>query len=290
MSVEQHKISIMKTILLPTDFSENSWNAIKYALLLFKNQECRFILMHTYTPIIFQTEFVPIGPAQYGLGDAMRQVSETKMERLLDQIKLEFPNPKHQYETACIFSTLVNEIKTITEKENVDYVVMGTKGATGAKEVLFGSNTVHVFKNIKCPVLAIPDNYEFEDPKEILFPSDFELSFKQVHLKPIKEIAKAYSSSINLMHVSYGYPLTEEQVKNKTLLETYIEPVNHRFHDIRNENVTDAIDDFQVKNKVNMLVMINNKHSFFENLFFRSALNQIGFHLNIPFLVIPSQL
>ena len=44
---------------------------------------------------------------------------------------------------------------SVVEDKAIDYVVMGTKGATGAKEVLFGSNTVHVFKKVKCPVLAL---------------------------------------------------------------------------------------------------------------------------------------
>jgi nucleotide-binding universal stress UspA family protein len=279
----------MKTILLPTDFSDNSWNAIVYALNLFDYEPCKFMLLHTYTPIIFQTEFVPVGPAQFGLGDAIKHVSESKMEKLLKRIHTEFPNSKHKFETSCLFSTLVTEIKEITEKQNIDFVVMGTKGATGAKEVLFGSNTVHVFKNIKCPVLAVPSLFEYELPKEILFPSDYEVSFKEQHLSPIQELVKAYSSRLNIMHVSYGYPLTEIQEKNKSYLEGYFKNEAHIFHDVRNENVTDAIDEFQMKTKVNMLVMLNNKHSFFENLFFRSALNQIGFHLNIPFLVIPSQ-
>jgi len=278
----------MKTILLPTDFSENSWNAIKYALQLFKDETCKFLLLHTYTPIIFQTEFVPVGPAQFGLGDAIKHVSESKMENLLGRIKSEFANTKHRFESACIFSTLVTEIKEITEKQKIDYVIMGTKGATGAKEVLFGSNTVHVFKNVKCPILAIPDNFQFERPLEILFPSDYEVSFKDFHLEPILHIVKAYSSRLNIMHVSYGFPLTERQKINKNSLENHFKEIGHIFHDIRNENVTDAIDEFQTKNKTNLLVMLNNKHSFFENLFFRSALNQIGFHLNIPFLVIPS--
>ncbi|WP_299528057.1 universal stress protein, partial [uncultured Lutibacter sp.] len=36
----------MKNILLPTDFSENSWNAIKYALELYKKTACNFYLLH----------------------------------------------------------------------------------------------------------------------------------------------------------------------------------------------------------------------------------------------------
>jgi nucleotide-binding universal stress UspA family protein len=279
----------MKKILLPTDFSENSWNAIAYAMELFRDEECDFHLLHTYTPMIFQIEFVLIGPAQHGLGDAIRDVAEGKMASLIEKIKRDYNNPKHRFETSCVFSTLITEIKTITERVSIDYVVMGTKGATGAKEILFGSNTVQVFKHIKCPILAIPSNFEYERPMELLFPSDYEVSYKEEHLRPIMAIAQLYTSRINVMHVSYGYPLTAEQNENKELLETYFKNTAHIFHDVRNESIMEAIDEFQIKNKINMLIMINNKHSFFENLFFRSTLNQIGFHLNVPFLVIPSK-
>ena len=64
--------------------------------------------------------------------------------------------------------------------------------------------------------------------------------------------------------------------------------IAHLFHDVKNQNVPEAITNFQLKTRVNLLIMINTTHPFFENLFFKSTINQIGFHLNIPLLVIPS--
>lgn len=49
------------------------------------------------------------------------------------------------------------------------------------------------------------------------------------------------------------------------------------------------VNEFQVKHKINSLIMINNKHLFFENLFFKSTINQIGFYLNTSFLMIRSK-
>ncbi len=40
----------MKTILLPTDYSKNAWNALFTALKLFQNEDCRFLLLNTYEP------------------------------------------------------------------------------------------------------------------------------------------------------------------------------------------------------------------------------------------------
>ena len=172
----------------------------------------------------------------------------------------------------------------------MDLIVMGTKGASGVKEVLFGSNTVHVIKNAKCAVLAIPSDFIFEPPREILFPSDYEVSFNEKLVKEIIDISNAYNSRVNILNASNGYDLSEKQEKNKQKLEELFKEGAYLFHNVSNQNVLEAISKFQLKVRINLLVMINNKNSFFENLFFKSTINQIGFHLNIPFLVIPSKL
>ena len=279
----------MKKILLPTDFSENSWNAIKYALHYFKEDTCHFHILNTYTPIIYQVEYMEVGTAQFGLVDAMKETSTTGLKKIKEKIDKEFKNPKHSFTEMSSFNTLTAEISEQTSNNGVDYVVMGTKGATGALEILFGSNTMHVIKNAKCPVLAIPSNFSFEKPLEILFPSDYEIEFQKKHIQPILNVANTFHSRVNIMNASFGYELSEYQESNKKILEGYFKKIAHIFHSVSNQTVEDAIAKFQLKYRINLLVMINNKHSFFENLFFRSTINHIGFHLNIPFLVIPSK-
>ncbi len=278
----------MKKILLPTDFSENSWNAIKYALQLFKDEVCSFYLLNVYTPVIYQIEYALKNPSQFDSENEIEMASREGLKNVSNRIKDEFNNPKHTIAQISSFNTLVYEIEQLHEGNVMDFIIMGTKGATGADEVLFGSNTVHVFKNAKYPVLAIPDNFVFEKPLEILFPSDYEVDFQDNHLLPIKSIASAYHSRINMLYVSHGDELSENQKQNQKKLDDYFKGIAHLFHEIHNKSIPGAISSFQVKARVNLLFMINNKHSFFENLFFKSTINQIGFHLNIPFLVIPS--
>ncbi|MFD1163941.1 MULTISPECIES: universal stress protein [Hwangdonia] len=279
----------MKKILLPTDFSENSWNAISYALQLFKNETCKFYLLNTYTPIIYHVEYVLVQPAQFGLVDAVRENSLKRLNDFKEKMTATFKNPKHSIETMAVFNTLIPEIKDVVEEKEIDYIVMGTKGATGAKEVLFGTNTVHVFKNVKCPVIAIPDGFDFEIPQEVLFPTDYEIDYKYHHIKPILNIVSLYNSRVNVLNVSYGYDLSETQKSHKKTLETYFSDNECLYHSVSNQKVPEAITKFQLRKEVNLLIMINNKRSFFENLFFKSKINQIGFHLNVPFLVIPAK-
>lgn len=278
----------MKKILIPTDFSENAWNAIVYSLQLFKDETCTFHLLNTYTPIIFQYDYTTVSSSQYKLVDTMKKVSETKLKEVLKRIQNQFNNPKHHFLSSSAFNTLPLEINELCSDNTIDMIVMGTKGASGVKEVLFGSNTIHVLKNAKCPVLAIPSEFSFEAPHEILFPSDYEINFQEKHIQPIVNIASTYHSRVNILNVRYENNLSEEQERNRKMLEPFFEHIALLFHDIKNQSVTGAIENFQLKIRVNLLVMINNKRSFFENLFFKSKINQIGFHLNIPLLVIPS--
>jgi nucleotide-binding universal stress UspA family protein len=280
----------MKKILLPTDFSDNSWNAIKYALQLFKDETCTFYLLNTYTPVIYHVEYFLVEPAQFGMVDAVRENALKNLNALKKRMKKEVNSPKHIIETLAVFSNLISEIKDQVKEKQIDLIVMGTKGATGAKEVLFGSNTVHVLNQAKCPVLAIPDNFTYEKPHELLFPTDYEIVYKDEQLKLIIDIAKKHISRINVLHVYYGYDLSIMQQKNKNMLEKKLARVPNIFHDVSNQNVEDAIHNFQIENKINMLIMINNKHSFFENLFFKKLINHIGFHLNVPFLVLPAKI
>lgn len=277
----------MKKILIPTDFSVNAYNAISYALKLYKDEEATFYLMNTYTPAVYQSEYLLFSPGQIGLGDIYQENSEKKLNEVKDCVMEEFNNPKHTFMIHSAFNTLVYEIVETTKNENIDVIVMGTQGATGAKEILLGTNTVHVIKNALCPVLVVPPGYTFEAPKEILFPTDYDVDFMQTGLQVLTDLAKFHGSKIDILHVSLGNELTTKQLENKSKLGESLANIPHRFHDVRDQEIITAINDFQTDQKINLLIMIRNKHTFLERLFIEPIIKKIGFHVTIPFLVLP---
>ena len=269
----------MKKILMPTDFSTNSINALKYAVSLFKDEECTFYLLNTFTPVLYDTEYILYSTTQPGLEEIYRDNSEKGLKKVKKRITAQDKRPNHHFELIAAFNLLIEEIKDQVKEKNIDLVVMGTQGATGAQEVLMGTNTVQAIKKVKCPILAIPSEYEFTTPDNILFPTDYEL---------LKDIIKNYNSRLNILHVLGKKELSPEKEQNKKLLATQMDSVKHQFYSIEKKALTEAIYDFQNEHPTDMLVMINNKHSFFENLLFRPVINKIGFHIKVPFLVIPS--
>ena len=277
----------MKRILLPTDFSENAYNAIRYAVQLFENEECEFYLLNTYTPVLYDNEYLTYSSTQPTLTEIYSNKSMQGLERILRRIKRNFKNERHSFHKISSFNLLSDEIKELVIDKNIDLVVMGTKGATGAQEILFGTHTVHAIKKTRCPLLAIPAHFEYKPPRQILFPTDYEADIPKV-LKILKEIAGMHSSILHIVHVYFGMDLSSEQTRRKKSLSKVFKNNGHHFYSITEKSVTRAIYDFQEENDVDMLAMVNNKRSFFENLLFTPIVNEIGFNVKVPFLVMPS--
>jgi nucleotide-binding universal stress UspA family protein len=278
----------MKKILLPTDFSENAYNAISYAVKAFKDEECNFYLLNTYTPVLYDSEYILYNSTQPNLAEAYKKNSLTGLRKVERKINRDFKNPNHHFEKISAFNLLIDEMKEQVKSKEINLVVMGTQGATGAEEILIGTNTVHAINKLKVPLLTIPSGYEYHPPVNILFPTDFELHFSAPQLEPILNLVKNHTSKLNILHVFFGEDLDEKQEENKKNLSKVLKDLQHHFYTVENKSVPKAIKKFQEQNAVDLLFMVNNKRSFFENLLFRPVVNIIGFHIKVPFMVIPS--
>ncbi len=277
----------MKKVVLPTDFSENAYNAISYALELFRDEDCTFYLMNTYTPAVYQAEYVLHSPGQIGLGDMYQSHSMDQLEELKQELERRYKNPKHHLFTHSAFNTVVDEVEALVENEGADLVVMGTQGATGAKEILFGTHTVHVLKRLKCPIVVVPSGYAYEAPVSILFPTDYEVAYDDLPFKVLLDIATLHTSRIEVMHVSTGFELTDSQQQHKKGLKRILSKTPHGFHDLPGQEIIAAINNFQQQSQYNFLVMVRNKHTFLERLFIEPVIKKVAFHVTIPFMVIP---
>ena len=277
----------MKRIILPTDFSQNAYNAICYAIGLFKEVECTFYLVHTYTPAIYQAEYVLHSPGQIGLGDIYQENSLTQLKDLKNKLLGKFKNEKHTFLVHSAFNILVDEIVDTSQKEGANLIVMGTQGATGAKEIFIGTNTVHVIEKGCCPVLAIPTDVDYTPPKKLLFPTDFEIDYQKEQLQELLDLGEFHNTKIDILHVSSGYDLTPSQMKNKAKLEGILAKTEHLFHEVPNQELISAINTFQQTKKIDLLVMIQNRHNFLERLFIEPVIKKLSFHETIPFMVIP---
>lgn len=277
----------MKKVLLPTDFSANAYNAITYAIQLLRNKECTFFLLNTYSPAVYQAEYVLHSPGQIGLGDVYQSKALKKLERLKEKLTKKFPNPKHTYYVHTANNHLADEVKVMLQNEKINLVVMGTQGATGAKEILFGTNTVRVLRVSQCPVVVVPPDVKFKSPASVLFPTDYKVDYKTLPLEPLLQILFDSNSKMEVIHIDTESDVDEKQLENKKKLEILLEGVNCNFKHLPSQELIDAINSFQTEPPLDFLVMVRNRHSFLERLFVEPVVSKIAFHVTIPFMVIP---
>ncbi len=276
----------MKNILIPTDFSKNAWNAIAYAMEFLKGQPCTFYFLHTYTPSFYRMDYVLGGPSFSAIPDKGLDISQAGLEKTVEDVRKKYGNPNHTYEMFSAFNILSDEINELVTAKDIHLVVMGTQGATGAKEIFLGSNTVYVIRKAKVPVLAVPQGYQFKALHKILFPTDYLSRYKDHDLSLFIELVKLHKAKVTVLHVREGKELTAQQQDNKKYLDLSLAQVPHTMEELQGSYVPDAVIDFAEAEQVGLVTMMNRKHSFLERLMLRQNVDQIGFHVKVPLLVI----
>lgn len=278
---------MMKRILLPTDFSNNAWNAIAYAMDYFANEECFFFILHTYTPALYRPDYILGGPSFSAIPDKGVEIAQAGLEKTVADLEKKYPNKRHRYKTISAFNVLTDEIQEVAQREQIQLIIMGTQGATGAKEVFMGTHTVHVIRKINVPVLAIPNGYRFREIHSIVFPTDFTVSYNEDALQYLIDLTKVKKAKLIVLHVKEEYVLSEKQEKNKKVLAKFIDSITHTFEEVKGQLMPNAIHHYAEKNKSGLLAMINRKHTFLERLVTQPNVDAIGYHTKIPFLVLP---
>lgn len=277
----------MKKILVPTDFSENSFNAVKYCLQLFQEQKCTFYILHVNPLPTYSGAGTSLKSTKSSLHETVLSESREQLRKLVKRIEEQLPNTKHTYVPIAVFDYFVDTVKREVQNRRINLIVMGTKGATGLKKVAIGSNTGDVITKVKCPLLAVPENAKFRRPKEIAFPTDYHIGYDQIVLDNLFEMAEMNRSNIRILHISKkGDGLSTEQMTNKEFLHDYFRDLEHSFHLVTGTKLETAVQCFTESRDIDMIAMVAKNLNFFQRILFRPEVEEISYHTKVPFLVL----
>jgi nucleotide-binding universal stress UspA family protein len=276
----------MKNILIPTDFSENSWNAIEYALHFFSKSSCNFYLLHVNTADNLAYLKTSNNSFEGGTADVLLKHSKTLLKETLKRITSLALGGKHRFFTLTENDNIIDSIrKQVTEKK-IDLIVMGTKGASGLKKLIIGSNTGNVITKVKCTTLIVPENAKYVALKEIAFPTDFSIFYPMETLQPITDIIEIHNASIKVLHINNGAELNDYQQKNKEYLDDYFSNQKHSFHFLTNQSIEEAVQKFVDSQGINLISMLAKNLNYFQKILFRPTVKEISYYNDIPFLAL----
>ncbi|MGJ8548963.1 universal stress protein [Winogradskyella wichelsiae] len=272
-------------ILLPTDFSPNSWNAILYAIEFYKTVECNFYILNVCIIDRFMAD--DAGAADQ-IDDLYIKPSKQRLVTLLHKINdTDSVNENHHFYTITEYGFFLESIRKHVLEQKIDTLVMGTKGASGLKKHIVGSHTGDVITKVKCTTMVIPERAKYNTIKEIAFPSDFNLAYDLKTLEPLTSILKTYKANLNIVHIQRREAeLNAEQLTNLDIFKTYFEDYKPSFKNLECKKVEDAIQSFVEHKAIDMIAMVAKNLNYFQSILFHSRVEKISYHTDIPFLVL----
>lgn len=278
----------MKNVLIPTDFSKGSWNAINYALRFFENTSCNFYFLHVVRQVSLNGGETVVIPTTDVIDKVYLKPPIKKLQNIITKIKATSYNQKHRLFALTDYDYFVDSIRKHVKEKKIDFIVMGTKGAAGIKKLLIGSNTADIITKVKCATLVIPEKAKFKVPDEIAFPTDFSMFYPIDSLHPLLEILGRYNSAIRVLHVKNKKTeqLSFEQIANREFLKDYFISNSLSFHYLTNRHLDDAIECFVNSRDIQMIVMVAKNLNYFQQILFKPAVEEVTYHTEIPFLVL----
>ena len=277
----------MKSILLPTDFSNNSLNAIKYAVSIFKDVSCNFYLLNVQKASSFISDDMMVMSASTTIYETLISAAKKSIENIIQKIEAKYNNEKHHFHSIVDYDNLIDSINQTSKIRNIDLIIMGTKGASGLKKVLFGSNTVHVMQRCHVPVLAIPDNYKFTGLSKVAFSTNHLSPNTLEDLGPLKELFMLYDFDLDILHLIEEDNAYYKVFNNESFFKANFNNVKHQYFTTNSETILDAVQNYIAENNIEMLAIMNKKHAFLQRLFKNYLVKTIAFKVEVPFLVMP---
>jgi nucleotide-binding universal stress UspA family protein len=230
----------MKRILIPTDFSKYSEEALKVAAQIARKYNSEIILLHMLE--------LPIqANVAIGGGKSIPEIMFYKnkaidnLEKLMDSDYLKGINVSEAIE----FKKVYEGVLDASEKNNVDLIVMGSHGTSGFDELLVGSNAEKVVRFSKIPVLVVKKEADEFKARNFVFASDFSKETRKPFRKMI-EFAKIFDSNLFLVMIctpnSFKTSHDAERVMREFIANFDVE--NYSTHIYNDTNIENGIINF----------------------------------------------
>ena len=276
----------MKNILLPTDFSENSKNAIRFAMMFFQGESCTFHILNSQMPSGYMTAQVRSTAPGTSVHQGILNDNKKKLEKLIQFCESLSVNEDFTFLSKVDFANITDAINQAVALNNIELIVMGTKGATGAAKVVFGSNTIKVIRSVKCPVLAIPENYIFQEIKTILLSLNYQYDITDKNMEVLLKIVKKHTASLKILEtLDIEMDKRDIAIKRKMTEEIFKE-IDFELYPIKDLPAPMAIRAFEQLIPIQLHAMIVDSESFLDRFIFGSDMSKISYASRVPLLTL----
>ncbi|UKN01493.1 universal stress protein [Paracrocinitomix mangrovi] len=267
----------IKKILIPTDYSANAYRAANFGLNLAKKMNAEVILFHAY---------------HYPMATAEDMVFIEKMkDGEVSKLQAEVETYQHKYPGVSIksiveFGSVVDLVESIVLEEKVDLVIMGTKGETGALDVVFGSVASNIINVVKCSMLIIPEAAHEFKLEEVILATEFRKHKSAEVYAPLLELLDIFGASVAIVNVQKEVDFNEVPSKGEIETDDIFKDYKHSHHFVEASNVEEALFDFSKSHSADMIVTMTRHYNIWEQIWHKSLSKKLALHSSKPLFII----
>jgi nucleotide-binding universal stress UspA family protein len=278
----------MKTILLPVDFSAASNNAARYAAELSASPEYqigRIILLNSYYVSIYEQilptpDFIQVG------GQEIQEIRGEQRKRLRAIREDILPFVGQAVTVECMESEepLLRSILRAAAARRPDVLLVGSGDLSEIGDYVIGIARVS-----PVPVLIVPGGKSYEGIRQVLLPCDFRNLACLGPLKIMQENEVWLGKKVLVINVDPNFRRSEPDDRFRAVnasLEKYLAGIEHEVHYSNESDTLLGILRFAQAEKVDMVVALPGKHSFFYKLTHRSISQALVRNAEMPVLIL----
>ena len=258
----------MKTVVIPIDFSETSFNAARYAVkLLTDHTEVEIILYHTFDK-----------PDE----------EENRVEGL-EKLKEELLQNRNANITVLAeHGSFLPELEKFVRHREADLVVMGITGKSSLAQVFMGSNALKMAESKFCPVMIIPSNAVYSEIKNVLLATDLKNVVSTTPTVPIKKVLETFQARLHIVNVNSEHyiQLSEDFAAERANLKVMFAEFDPEFYFLRLYDIDEAINQFAEDKNIDLIITINKEHSRVHKLFITGHTKKLAYQSTVPVLVV----
>lgn len=268
-------------LLLLTDFSPLSAVAIEYAIRLAAPLDAEFTLMH-----FVRLEFMPKASLKLkGIEKSLLALAQEEGDEMVEELRKKIKGNYTLTFKAAKAHTVADAVTREVERNPVNLVVMGARGASTFKKIRLGGTTVSVIDSCKAPVLAIPEFAQFNGLKKIVYATDLKNVNKELDI--VTELASIFNSHVHMVRVLPVLDKKADQEKENTEQLVAQHPYKKiDFKIILDEDIPVAIDRYIQETKADLLTTFTHTLSLEEKLFAKSVTRKLAYQAKTPLLAV----
>jgi nucleotide-binding universal stress UspA family protein len=276
----------MNNFLVPIDFSETSRNAARYAAHISTLvPDAHLILYNVFDSLEYGSDSSPLGT-----DDAEDASRKTIMELALESVRTEI-SPITSARISLVAeesNRFLDTLEKYVKNKEIQLIVMGITGATRLGQVFMGSNTLNLIKRGTVPVIIVPPHAHSESAKNVMLLTDFKDIENTIPVATVKTVLDLFKPRLHIVNVDHEHyvQVTDEYKGERAKLETLLKDYSPEFYFIRLFDFMDAINQFVVDNKIDLILTFPRKHSFLSNVFKTTNTSQLAYHSHVPIVAI----